>query len=275
MNHRTVRLNEHEVTPVGLWSLRAAAPTVAVVVSLNFPGLTPEARDLMRRLTRTALQTLVDAGARPVLVDSSARQLPDPAVTAAADGVLVLGGGDVDASLYGVEGPVPHEYGVDRRADLYTLQLIDQSLGRDVPLLAVGRGSQLLNLACGGTLIAHLDTWHRHRGEPGEAVCTEEEVTLEPESVLAGVYGARRLTVRSHHHQAVGVVAPGLRVTAVAEDGMVEATEHRDRTWTIGVQWHPEDSHAPGADRRRLFSAFVDHAGSARHRTPEVSLVAA
>lgn len=275
MNRQTVRLNEHEVTPVGLWSLRAAAPTVAVVVSLNFPGLTPHTRDLMRRLTRSALQALVNAGARPVLVDSSARQLPDPAVTAAADGVLILGGGDVDAALYGAKGPVPHAYGVDRRADLYTLQLIDQSLGRDVPLLAVGRGSHLLNVACGGTLIAHLDTWHRHRGEPGQGVCVEEEVTLEPESVLAGVFGARRLTVRSDHHQAVGVVAPDLRVTAVAEDGMVEATEHRDRTWAIGVQWHPEDSHGSGADRRRLFSAFVGQARSARHRTPEASLLAA
>ena len=180
MNRQAVRLNEHEVTPVGLWSLRAAAPTVAVVVSLNFPGLSPHTRNLMRRLIRTALQTLVNTGARPILVDSSARQLPDPAVIAAADGVLILGGGDVDASLHGAEGSVPHEYGVDRRADLYTLQLIDQSLEQDVPLLAVGRGSHLLNLACGGTLITHLDTWHRHRGEPEQAMCVEEEVTLEP-----------------------------------------------------------------------------------------------
>lgn len=275
MNRRTVRLNEHEVTPVGLWSLRAGAPTVAVVVSLNFPGLAPHTRDLMRRTTRTALQTLVNAGARPVLVDSSARQLPDPAVTAAADGVLVLGGGDVDPSLYGAEGHEPHEYGVDRRADLYTLQLVRESLGHDAPLLAVGRGSQLLNLACGGTLITHLDTWHRHRGGPGQAMCVEEEVTLEPESLLADVLGARRLTVRAAHHQAVGVVAPELRVTAVAEDGMVEATEHRDLGWVVGVQWHPEDPRGPGADRRRLFAAFVEQARSARHRAPEVSLAAA
>ncbi len=275
MNRRTVRLHEHEVTPVGLWSLRAAAPTVAVVVSLNFPGLAPHTRDLMRRHVRTALQTLVDSGARPVLVDTSARELPDPAMTAGADGVLVLGGGDVDASLYGVEGPVPDTYGVDPRSDRYTLELIGRSLERDVPLLAVGRGAQLLNLACGGTLVPHLDTWHRHRGEPGHPVCVEEEVTVAPGSLLAGVLGAGRLAVRSGHHQAVGVVAPGLRVTAVAEDGMVEAVEHRERRWTVGVQWHPEDSHAPGADRRRLFAAFVEHAGSARDRAPAASLLAA
>ena len=79
MNRQAVHLNAHEVTPVGLWSLRAKAPTVATVVSLNFPGLTPQTRDLMRRRTRTALQCLVNTGARPILVDSSARELPDPA----------------------------------------------------------------------------------------------------------------------------------------------------------------------------------------------------
>jgi putative glutamine amidotransferase len=275
MNRQAVHLNAHEVTPVGLWSLRASAPTVATVVSLNFPGLTPQTRDLMRRRTRTALQCLVNTGARPILVDSSARELPDPAVTASADAVLVLGGGDVDPALYGAGGPVPNGYGVDRRADLYTVDLLEQSLDRDAPLLAIGRGAQLLNLACGGTLVPDLGTGHGHRGAPGDPVCPEEEVALEPGSRLAAVFGARRLTVRSDHHQALGVVAPELRVTAVAEDGVVEATEHLDRTWAVGVQWHPEDSHGSAADRGRLFSAFVEQAGSGRRRVPRSRVLAA
>jgi putative glutamine amidotransferase len=275
MNRQAVHLNAHEVTPVGLWSLRAKAPTVATVVSLNFPGLTPQTRDVMRRHTRTALQCLVNTGARPILVDSSARQLPDPAVIATADAVLVLGGGDVDPSLYGVGGAVPNAYGVDRRADLYTVDLLGRSLDRDVPLLAVGRGSHLLNVACGGTLVPDLGTGHGHRGEPGDPMCPEQEVALEPGSTLATVFGAHRLTVRSDHHQAVGVVAPELRVAAVADDGVVEATEHRDRTWAIGVQWHPEDSHGSAADRGKLFSAFVAQAGVARHRAPRSRVLAA
>ncbi len=275
MNRQAVHLNAHEVTPVGLWSLRAGAPTVATVVSLNFPGLTPHTRDLMRRFTRTALQGLVNTGARPILVDSSARQLPDPAVTATADAVLVLGGGDVDPALYGVGGSVPNAYGVDRRADLYTMDLLGRSLDRDVPLLAIGRGSHLLNVACGGTLVPDLGTGHGHRGEPGDPMCPEQEVALEPGSRLAAVFGAHRLTVRSDHHQAVGVVAPELRVAAVADDGVVEATEHRDRTWAIGVQWHPEDSHGSAADRGKLFSAFVAQAGAARRRAPRSRVLAA
>lgn len=275
MNRQAVHLKAHEVAPVGLWSLRAGAPTVATVVSLNFPGLAPDTRDLMRRFTRAALQCLVNTGARPVLVDSSARQLPDPAVTATADAVLVLGGGDVDPALYGGEGPVPHAYGVDRRADLYTLDLLRRTLDRDVPLLAVGRGSQLLNLACGGTLVPDLGAGHGHRREPGNPMCPEEQVVLTPGSRLAGVFGAQRLTVRSDHHQAVDVVASRLRVAAVAADGVVEATEHRDHPWVVGVQWHPEDSYGSAADRGRLFSAFVEQAGADRHRAPEPQVLAA
>lgn len=138
MNRHDVHLKAREVAPVGLWSLRAGAPTVATVVSLNHPGLAPDTRDLVRRFTRAALQCLVNTGARPVLVDSSARQLPAPAVTAAADAVLVLGDGDADPALCGGEGPAPHGYGTDRRADLHTLDLLRRTLDRDIPLLAVG-----------------------------------------------------------------------------------------------------------------------------------------
>lgn len=275
MSRPDLHLSEQEVTPEGLDSLPQDAPTVAVVVSLNFPGLTPQTLELMRRFTRTALQSLVDAGARPVLVDSSARELPDPSVTVAADGVLVLGGGDIDSSLYGVEGPVPNEYGVDKRADLYTMELINQSLDRDAPLLAICRGSQLLNLTCGGTIIPDLDPWHLHRGGPGQPVFLDEAITLEPDSKLATIFGTQRLTVRSGHHQAVGEIAPELRASAVADDGVVEATEHQHRTWTIGVQWHPEDDDGSASDRQKLFSAFVEQVRADRQRLSGSSLTTA
>lgn len=275
MSRPDLHLSEQEVTPAGLESLPHDAPTVAVVVSLNFPGLTPQTLELMRRFTRTALQSLVDAGGRPVLVDSSAPQLPDRTVTAATDGVLVLGGGDIDSSLYGVEGPVPNEYGVDKRADLYTMELINQSLDRDAPLLAICRGSQLLNLTCGGTVIPDLDPWHLHRGGPGQPVFLDEAITLEPDSKLAAIFGTQKLTVRSGHHQAVGEIAPELRASAVADDGVVEATEHQHRTWTIGVQWHPEDDDGSASDRRKLFTAFVEQVRADRQRLSGSSLTTA
>ncbi|MHA7179367.1 gamma-glutamyl-gamma-aminobutyrate hydrolase family protein [Arthrobacter sp. MDB2-24] len=262
MTRSSLYLSQDDVIPSGTQELPEDAPRVAVVVSLNFPGLTSQTLELMRRFTRTALQTLVDVGARPVLVDSSAPELPDPSVTGTADGVLVLGGGDIDSSLYGVEGPVPNEYGVDPRADVYTMQLIDQTLSRDAPMLAICRGSQLLNLTCGGTIIPDLDPWHLHRGGPGQPVFLDEDVTITPGSKLAGIFGSEQITVRSGHHQAVGKIAPSLTPSAVANDGIIEATEHQQATWVVGVQWHPEDDDGSAEDRRNLFTAFVEQVRS-------------
>src|SRR5687767_14869743 len=145
-----VPITPADVIPDGFAEPPGNAPIIAVVVSLNFPDMTVEVSQLVKRFTRTALETLLKAGARAVLVDSSATNLPDPKHIAGASGVLFLGGGDVDPSLYGVRGPVPNLYGVERRADEYCMELIDQTLARDAPLLAICRGSQLLNLTSGG-----------------------------------------------------------------------------------------------------------------------------
>ncbi len=251
-----------DVTPDGFAELPENAPTIAVVVSLNFPDMTVEVSQLMKRFTRTALETLLHAGARAVLVDSSATNLPDPKHTAGASGVLLLGGGDVDPSLYGVNTPVPNLYGVERRADEYCMQLIDQTLARDAPLLAICRGSQLLNLTSGGTLIPDLDPYELHRGGKGESVFIDEPVTILPGSRLHSILGRERITVRSGHHQAVENVGPRLQITAVADDGIIEGTEHKDNTWVVGVQWHPEDADGNAEDRELLFKAFVDEASS-------------
>ncbi|GGG58170.1 hypothetical protein GCM10011374_21230 [Kocuria dechangensis] len=275
MNHQTVRLSAHEVTPVGLWSLRAGAPTVAVVVPLNVPGRTAESRNLTRRLTRTALQTLVNAGARPTLIDSSAPERPDPALAEGADGMLVLGGGVAASSVHGGEDTVPGEHSTDLCADLYTLDLLRRALDRDAAVLAVGRGSHLLNLACMGARVPGFDTAPRRRGEPGLPVRPEEEVSLEPGSRLATLFGAGRLRVRSHDHHALDLGGPELRAAAVTDDGVVKAAEHRDRTWVVGVQWHPEDAQWSGPDRRRLFSAFLDQVRSARRCASGETLAAA
>lgn len=258
------KVTESDVAPVGAEKLPADAPAVAVVVSLNFPDMTDEINELVIRFTRTALQALTDAGARCVLVDSSAAPLPSASLVTAADGVLFLGGGDVDPGLYGVTGPVKNMYGVDRAADEYCIDLIQRSVMADAPVLAICRGSQLLNFALGGTLIPDLDPWALHRGGPGKPMFLDESVTLSAGSKLASILGKDRLTVRSGHHQAVGAVAPALCVAAVAEDGIVEATEHREASWIVGVQWHPEDTDGNASDRARLFGAFVDRVTAAR-----------
>ncbi|MFJ4210908.1 gamma-glutamyl-gamma-aminobutyrate hydrolase family protein [Paenarthrobacter sp. NPDC089675] len=249
-----------DVIPDGFADLPGNAPIIAVVVSLNFPDMTVEVSELVKRFTRTAMETLLNAGARAVLVDSSASALPDPKHIENADGVLFLGGGDVDPSLYGVRGPVPNLYGVERRADEYCMELIDQTLTRDAPMLAICRGSQLLNLTCGGTLIPDLDPYKLHRGGKGESMFLDEPITIIHGTRLHNILGQDRITVRSGHHQAVEQAGPTLRVAAVADDGIIEGTEHKDNTWVVGVQWHPEDSDGNADDRKRLFEAFVEQA---------------
>lgn len=234
----------------------SSGPVVAVLVALNSPGLTEPVADLLLLLTRTALQTLVDVGARPWLIDLTGGHLPTPDELTGADGVMLLGGGDVDATLYGFSGPVPHQYGVDRGVDEYSIDAVRASLAADVPTLAICRGSQVLNVALGGTLIPDIEDFALHHGASDEDLLLDEVITVDPQSWLGGVLGRQRISVRSGHHQAIDRVGQGLRVVACADDGIVEGVEHEDH-WAVGVQWHPEDAHGSEEDRHRVFGAFV------------------
>lgn len=253
-----------DVMPEGNAMMPADATTVAVVVSLNIPQMTDEIAGLVARFTRVALTELNDLGARVILLDSSKAPLDPVAIADAADGVLFLGGGDVDATLYGHTEPVHHEYGVDRAADDYSIEIINATIERDAPLLCICRGSQLLNVALGGDLIPDIENFHPHRGGSGDPMFKDEPVILEPGSKIRAIFGRDRVAVRSGHHQAVNRVADRLVVTARAEDGIVEGTEMPSATWVVGVQWHPEDDDGSASDRRALFQAFVEQAKLAR-----------
>ncbi|MFI6359007.1 gamma-glutamyl-gamma-aminobutyrate hydrolase family protein [Streptomyces sp. NPDC050743] len=253
MNGRPV-VHRQDVEPDG--ATPADGPRIAVLVSLNFPDLTEPVADLVRRFTRTALTSLHGLGARYELVDTSADGLGDPAQYAGYDGLLLLGGGDVDGELYGIDGPVPHSYGVDRRADDHCITAIRAATAAHRPVLGICRGSQLVNIAFGGTLIPDLEDYRLHRGGPGQPLFLDEKVTVAQGSRLATLTGAERLTVRSGHHQAVAAVGNGLVAVAHADDGVIEAVEHPTR-WVVGVQWHPEDPDGSDEHRQRIFQTFV------------------
>ena len=253
-----------DVMPDSNETLPDDAPTVAVVVSLNIPHMTDEVAGLVARFTRVALTELNDVGARVVLLDASKAPLDPTSIADSADGVLFLGGGDVDATIYGHTEPVNHEYGVDRAADDYSIEIIHSTIERDAPMLCICRGSQLLNVALGGDLIPDIENYHPHRGGSGDPMFKDEQVILEPGSAIHQILGRDRLAVRSGHHQAVNRLGAGLVVSARAEDGIVEGTELPSATWVVGVQWHPEDDDGSAGDRRALFSAFVEQARRAR-----------
>lgn len=209
-------------------------------------------------------ESLAAVGALPVLFPA----LRDPQQLAAlvdrVDGLVLSGGTDVSPQVYG-EQPLDPAWAGDPERDAYERALITAALARRKPILGVCRGAQILNAALGGGLfqdisaqlegaLRHRD-WHSYDGN-GHAV------TIADGSWLAGIYGAGDMLVNSVHHQAVRRVAPGLRFTAVAPDGVVEAVERvDDEHFLVGVQWHPEwqsvdDAH-PRAPGTPLFAAFV------------------
>ncbi|GAA1497511.1 gamma-glutamyl-gamma-aminobutyrate hydrolase family protein [Paeniglutamicibacter kerguelensis] len=255
-----------DVIPEGFDRLPPDAPVVAVVVSLTFPGMVGESYGIMRDFTRSVFDQLLESGARAVLIDSAAADPQSALAAEAADGVLFLGGGDVDGGLYGLEGAIPHAYGVDRTADEFCIDMIHRTLELDQPLLAICRGSQLFNVALGGTLIPDIVPSTLHQGQSGQPMFLDEGITLGEGSKIRRILGRERVIVRSGHHQAVDRVAPGLVVSAVADDGIVEGTEHPGRTWAVAVQWHPEDRDGSAEDRRAIFGALVEQAALRRVR---------
>jgi anthranilate synthase component 2/putative glutamine amidotransferase len=209
-------------------------------------------------LPRVYLDAVVAAGGVPLL-------LPPVGTDASAlnvlDGLIVAGGCDVDPSSYDA---TPHPETVETRPgrDEHEKVLIRAALDRDLPLLAICRGLQMLNVTLGGTLQQHLpDVVAHDEHRPSPAVFGTTEVKVEPDTLTGRLFG-ERTSVHCYHHQAINVVAPGLRVTARAGDGTVEAAEVDGHEFAIGVQWHPEEN----PNDLRLFTALTDAALQRRTR---------
>jgi len=172
-------------------------------------------------------------------------------------GLLLTGGGDVDPALYG-EIASPETEPPDPERDTVEAALIDEALARDLPLLGICRGMQLLNVHLGGSLVQHLPTAGRHVRRTSDRSLPAHCVAIEPGSMLASI--ARRPTweVNSRHHQAVARPANGLKVSASdPEDGTIEAIELPARRYVLAVQWHPENQASNDPEQRKLFQSFA------------------
>jgi putative glutamine amidotransferase len=172
-------------------------------------------------------------------------------------GLLLTGGSDVDPWLYG-ETPSPQTEPPDPERDAAEGALIDEALARDLPLLAICRGMQILNVHLGGSLIQHLATAARHVKRTPDRSLPAHRVAIEPATLLSSIAGGETWEVNSRHHQAVARIALGMRVCARdPEDGTIEAVELPLRRFVLAVQWHPENQ-APGdSGQRNLFESFA------------------
>jgi putative glutamine amidotransferase len=178
------------------------------------------------------------------------------------DGLMVIGGADLDPEVYG-QPRSEHTETTYRERDEFELALTRAALQRELPLLGICRGMQLLNVALGGTLNQHLvgaDGVPSHRRVIGTFEGTEHEIDLDPGSLAERALGEQVHEARCHHHQAIDQLGEGLTVSGRARDGVAEAIELSDGGgWALGVQWHPE-----AGDRRELFQAFCSAAGEWR-----------
>jgi len=192
------------------------------------------------------------AGGRAVLVPPDDDGIEE--VLDALDGLIFSGGNDLTPDSYGAEAD-PETGGTNPARDQGELALLTAALERDLPVLAICRGVEVLNIARGGDLVQHLPDVvgsERHKEQAG--VFSEHDVELRPGTRLEALLGDRA-PVKSHHHQGFGRLGSGLREAARADDGTVEAVEHPDRRFALGVLWHPEE----GEDFR-LFQQLVEEA---------------
>ena len=196
------------------------------------------------------------AGGRPLLVPPIGDAVEE--TLDALDGLVFSGGSDLDPGLYGQE-PHAETTGVVEERDGAELALLGAALELDLPVLAICRGSQVLNIALGGDLVQHLPDLvghDRHKETPG--AFSVHGVELEPGSRLAGVLGGQT-EIRSHHHQGFARLGEGLRPAAHDDDGNVEALELEQARFTVGVLWHPE-----AGEDLRLFESLVAEAAEYR-----------
>ena len=192
------------------------------------------------------------AGGRPLVIPPVEDGVDE--TLDALHGVIFSGGGDLDPGLYGAdphgetEAPKPWR-------DQAEMRMLEAALARDMPVLAICRGSQLLNVARGGDLVQHLPEvvgHERHKHEPG--AYSDHSVQVASDSKLGDLLG-EHAPVKSHHHQGMGQIGEGLREVAWAEDGVVEGLEDPAKRFALGVLWHPEE----GEDFA-LFTGLVEEA---------------
>ena len=228
-------------------------------------GITTYHRDGDDRPRYAVPASYVDAvrvcGGRPVLLPPGDADPSD--VLHGLDGVVLCGGGDIDPALFG--GPTGHDaqYSTCAERDAFEMALVKECLTRGVPTLAICRGLQVLNVACGGDLHVHLpdvvgeSVPHRVSRERH----THHPVHIAPDSRLAALLGPAELSVASWHHQAIDRLGDGLRAVAWADDGTVEAVETDAAPELWAVQWHPElQIDEPDGRQRRLFEVVVERA---------------
>jgi putative glutamine amidotransferase len=211
------------------------------------------------------VDAILRAGGMPALLPWSNGMSAD-GILDRFDGLLLIGGGDVDPARYGAPRQHPKVYGVDPFRDEFEIGLTRTAAQEELPMMAVCRGIQLLNVAFGGTLHQHLPDLPglaKHGRPQEDEPWVDHEIKVAESSRLAEATGGAALIGRASHHQSIDRVGEGLSAVAWTADGVVEAVE-ADHGWVVGVQWHPEQTAADDPAQQALFDALVARARERR-----------
>lgn len=242
-------------------------PLVAVTMG-SLPG--DEKRPQRATLNAAYIQAVQAAGAVPVMLAPEMGETTIEALMGQVSGLVLTGGGDIDPARYG-QSAHPLTAGISAARDSMEDAALLIALERELPVLAICRGLQLLNVSLGGSLhqhvpdvfgdeLKHAQTDHgfqRHEATHG--------VRIDASSCLAGLLRTGATAVNSMHHQAIDRLGDGLVATAWASDGCIEGAEMRGGRFVVGVQWHPEEMAATSAEARSLFAGFVEAARTGVH----------
>lgn len=222
-------------------------------------GLTAELESKKISVHQNYAKPLVAIGALPMVLPYTEKLPVVQEIVEKIDGLLLTGGADIDPTLFGEE-PEPGLQKIDPKRDRFEMMLIQEALKADLPILAICRGNQMLNVAAGGTLVQDLfsrsNILQHHQNAPRDH--ESHFVDIIKDSKLFEMVNAEQLKVNSFHHQAVQEPAPGFIISATASDGVVEAIESEKHRFTVGVQWHPGDLFEKNAHAGQLFRAFVN-----------------
>jgi putative glutamine amidotransferase len=252
-------------TPIPAATLKSVSegrPVIGICTSLERAqwGVWDQPAALLPFSYITAIQR---AGGLAMMIPPDPRLVDDPdEVLDRIDGLILAGGADIDPSSYGSE-PHPQTRGTVGERDRPEIALARRALQRDMPVLGICRGMQLINVAQGGTLRQHVPELvghDDHRRNPGSFEDSDHDVLLEEGSLAARAAGEELHGTKSHHHQGVDVIGEGLVVTGVSTlDALPEAIEAPGCRFVLGVQWHPEAD-----EQSRVVSALVDQARASR-----------
>ena len=207
-------------------------------------------------INKTYLDVIKKAGGIPILLTPQIGKNNLPALKDKLDGILLSGGGDIDPVFFNEE-PDYNMRRIDPTRDRFEIDLVRWALHNKKPLLAICRGAQILNIACGGSIIQHLDNQHYQHDQKAPKWYPTHFVTFNNNGNLVDIFDGKQVRVNSFHHQAISELGTDVKVVAEAVDGVIEGIEVKDHPFAVGVQWHPERMYHHYPEQQKLFKEFI------------------